>query len=140
MPNTDIDISNLSNLKFRKFKPTEIRTAIQLLNKTLTADEKKRGFFRVYVKVDGSEKKRELWVRVYEGGLASVAVYVHNGGSEDNPKNWGVEYRRITRTNTQFWNAVLTATTRYHVVSDAFPNMANLANPDAVRKSAEGTL
>lgn len=137
MPNANVDISNL---KFRRFKPTEARTASQLLDKTLTTDEKKRGFFRVYVKKDGSEKKRELWVRVYEGGLSSVIVYVHNGGSEDNPKNWGVEYKRITRTNTQFWNAVVTATDRYRVVSDAFQTMANPANPDAMRKSAEGTL
>ena len=64
MPNTDIDASNLSNLKFRKFKPTEIRTAIQLLNKTLTADEKKRGFFRVYARVLNREEARTLGTRL----------------------------------------------------------------------------
>ena len=72
--------------------------------------------------------------------MASVIVYVHNGGSEDNPKNWGLEYKRITRTNTQFWNAVMTATARYHVIPDVSQIMANPVNPDAVRKSAEGTL
>lgn len=114
------------NLNYRRFKPTEIRMVGDVLGKRLSADEKKRGFFRVFVKSKDSDKRRELWVRAYDGGICSVIVYVLDGGDEKNPKNWTTEFERVTRTHTQFLNSLKTAMERYSVISSSFSNPVKL--------------